>query len=397
MSVEFDPVPLGRPRRRTDPVVIVGGVILLGLALAILKPWERDPDGPKAVVAASASAGTSVAATAVESASAAPSVPEATTSPPLRLSWADVGRAAVANPSFAIDLVTVDRSASTGSAHPVYSEGTRVPTPGGSTILDTHGESIAGLGVTTERGAVAEDVRIWRVRPNGVLDWVDADPIDGTVAGGPLVLAIPGRSSAFPAGTYRVDALVDGTIRRVEVAIPGPTEHTPPSNDSPYPTETGLVPLTSSDPSAVLAGPFATVDGRGVGLRALPIDGFDEARAWGASVEGLAGGPGYVPRAYLPRATGLGVMLTSHAQILSASIDRLAPDDRLAGARQSGGVSFNHGGTPWVGFEAPDRGAWQPGVYAMTVAWNDADGRHDETWHVELRPGPSTHSAPASG
>jgi hypothetical protein len=38
---------------------------------------------------------------------------------------------------------------------------------------------------------------------------------------------------------------------------------------------------------------------------------------------------------------------------------------------------------------APPRGAvWVPGVYAIAVAWDDADGPHDRTWHIELRPGP---------
>jgi hypothetical protein len=31
---------------------------------------------------------------------------------------------------------------------------------------------------------------------------------------------------------------------------------------------------------------------------------------------------------------------------------------------------------------------WPPGVYAITVHWNDPAGVHAETWHVELRPGP---------
>ena len=55
MSVEFDPVPLGRPRRRTDPLVIVVIAVLLGLALAVLKPWDRLPSDPKAIAIASAS------------------------------------------------------------------------------------------------------------------------------------------------------------------------------------------------------------------------------------------------------------------------------------------------------------------------------------------------------
>jgi hypothetical protein len=316
----------------------------------------------------------------------------------IALGWGDVKRSAARNPTFAIDVVTVDWSVSTGSVgYPVFVEDWHLPTSDAETVLDTQGRSVVALGVATEPGSIAEDVRIWRKRANGDLEWVDANPIEDTVVGGPLVLAIPGQAIAFPAGNYRVDALVAGTIRRVDVAIPGPTGRIPPLTDAPYPTVGGLVSLDQSDPSDVLSGPFATVDGQGVALRSLPDDGLDETRAWGASVVGLGGGLPYVARAYLPRATGLGVMLTSHAEIVSASIARLAPDDRIAVAHQAGGVSYNHGGTPWIGFAAPDGRPWAPGVYAMTVAWRDADGDHARTWHIELRPGPSTPSALAAG
>ena len=158
------------------------------------------------------------------------------------------------------------------------------------------------------------------------------------------------------------------------------------------------MPLASSDPSAVLSGPFATVDGEGLPLDVTPVDPLDETSAWAASEApgSLVRRPTIV-RVFLPRATGLGVMLTSHARIQSAGIARLAPDANLAPSTEVGGVSFNHGGTPWVGFAAPGGGAWPPGVYALTVSWSDGDGTHKDTWHVELRPGPATPSAPAPG
>ncbi len=240
-----------------------------------------------------------------------------TTPPSPGLSWAAVERSGFPNPVFAVDVVTVDWSASTGSAgYPVYFEGWHTPASDGPTVLDTRGQSIVALGVATEPGAIAEDVRIWRVRADGDLEWVDANPIDDAIVGGPLVLAIPGRAIAFPAGRYRVDALVEGTIRRVDVAIPGPTARSrhrtfprirtsPASCRSPRATR----PQSSSDRSRRWTA-------SAVPLRAAPVDPLDETGAWAASLAGLdpAARP-TVARVYLPRATGLGVMLPSHARI----------------------------------------------------------------------------------
>ena len=98
-------------------------------------------------------------------------------------------------------------------------------------------------------------------------------------------------------------------------------------------------------------------------------------------------GPRMVAAAYVPRATGLGVMLTNHATVQLAIVRRIAPDSRFLAAPVLGGISETRGRTPWVAFAPRDGGAWPPGVYAMTVYWTDPAGSHDETWHVELRPG----------
>ena len=94
-----------------------------------------------------------------------------------------------------------------------------------------------------------------------------------------------------------------------------------------------------------------------------------------------------VATASLLRATGLGVMLTNHASIQLADVRRIAPDARFQAGPMVGGISNTQGGTPWVAFAPRAGGAWPPGVYAITVQWTDSTGRHDKTWHVELRPG----------
>ena len=50
----------------------------------------------------------------------------------------------------------------------------------------------------------------------------------------------------------------------------------------------------------------------------------------------------------------------------------------------------SRGSVSFVAFAPRDGSAWTPGVYALTVAWDDADGDHEGTWHVEVRPGPVT-------
>lgn len=375
--------------------MIVAAAMLVGLVVAILKPWDFAA-APHVVPTASLPAAAVSVAPSPTIASAAPT-PELPAD--VGIYWAEVTPADDGDGSFAIDVLRVDRSRGVGSAgRATFVEETWTPAPEGSTVLGDGARPIVALGVRTFPWNIATDLRIWRVRAEGRLEWVDARPVDGAPAGQPLVFQLPGRAIPFPAGRYRIDALVDGAIQRLDVAISDASGQIPPLSDTPYPSVAGLVPLDASDPSDVLSGPFAVVDGHGVPLDVMPVDSFDETDAWEASLAALqvAERP-MVARLYLPRATGFGVMLPSHARIQSAEIRRLAPDDVLADAVVHGGVSSNHGGSPWIGFAAPGGGAWEPGVYAMTVAWTDSLGTHSETWHVELRPGRSTPSAPAPG
>jgi hypothetical protein len=95
-----------------------------------------------------------------------------------------------------------------------------------------------------------------------------------------------------------------------------------------------------------------------------------------------------VARVFLPRATGLGVMLTAHASIELAVMRRLTPIPLVPTPPARGGISDSQGRTPFVVFPAPDGRALAPGVYAISASWSDGTGLHAATWHVELRPGP---------
>ena len=170
MSVEFDPVPLGRPRRRLDPLVIVVVLVFAGLGLAVLKPWERRDDTPNGIAAASASA----AALTDTLGSDAPG-------------------------ALRIDVVTVDRSASVETGgHPIFAAEYRTPTSDGPTILETGSRSIVALGVAPRADGVVRDVRISQIRADGSLDPLEAAPIGGVAAGGAVVLAPAGQTAAFP-------------------------------------------------------------------------------------------------------------------------------------------------------------------------------------------------------
>ncbi|HEU5224788.1 MAG TPA: hypothetical protein VFV29_03205, partial [Actinomycetota bacterium] len=184
------------------------------------------------------------------------------------------------------------------------------------------------------------------------------------------------------------DLLRKGRIDRIRVGIADSTGTVPDPSRWPV-TETKLVTATRSDPSAVRFGLFATVDGFAVPLPVAQSRPLDEVDAWNASRSApLAGIAPQVVTAFLPRATGLGVMLTSHASVELAVLSRLAPSPLVPVPPVRGGISDLQGRTPYVVFEGPDGRALEPGVYALSVSWKDAGGLHASTWHVELRPGP---------
>jgi hypothetical protein len=189
-------------------------------------------------------------------------------------------------------------------------------------------------------------------------------------------------SVPWEAGQYRVDVLTGDVINRISVVIEKQFGDVAPDN-WPSPAPNTVAP-TASDPSAIRIGLFATVDGRAVSIPARESTPLGEIATWSDMAQ--VNGP-IVAATYLPRATGLGVMLTSHAMIQGATIARLAPAPLPVPMKAAGGISQSQGQTPYVVFAAPDDGVWAPGVYAVTVVWNDAAGAHHGTWHVALLPG----------
>ena len=401
MSVDFDPVRLGPRRRRVDPVLVGVVIVMIGLAAAVLKPWESGSESgrPRASAAAPVAAATG-AAPASTGVSVGPSPigrPLSGDVAPSRLSptWDDIRPYATARDAWGVDAIVDDSPRPAGASGPntyreLWSELNRTAAATYAVDITADDRPVVAIGVTFPFDEVPQDARIWRVHAGRQLEWIDARPVEGGIAAGSLVFERPGAggsaSVAWPAGEYRIDVLIDAFIGRIDVRIPARLGEFPAPDSWPA-AQAGLVAAKTVDPSVTGQGPFAVVGGVSVGLTARLGPVFDEQTEWHASIASDQQGAGTVAVARLPRATGLGVMFTEHAVVRSLTIRRLAPDDRVDSAPPFGGVSSLHGRTPFVVFTPTGGGAWSPGVYAITASWTDPAGSHAGTWHIELRPG----------
>ncbi len=128
-------------------------------------------------------------------------------------------------------------------------------------------EEIVALGITFPPDIEPLDMRIWRLHANEQVEWIDARPLapadrDGSFT---FVRSDPtGGAEPWLAGHYRVDLLAADQLYSIAVQIPDRSGTVPAPDDWPSATEADLIGPGLSDPSGVRAGPFATVDGRGV-------------------------------------------------------------------------------------------------------------------------------------
>jgi hypothetical protein len=398
VSVEFDPVRVRR-RRRFDPVFVGIPILIVAVLIAVAKPWDAAPDGS----IAEATPAPSAASTGATSASPArPPTPRPSPSPiagegPALPSWADLADVAGSRHEWGILAVTgrVDRFTASGVDAGFGASWVRADVAAGGVGPNPDvrsGEAdVLGLGVTFPRNDAPRDIRVWLDRSGDGPEWIDVVPVPGRARDDPIVvmrLTPSGAVEPFEAGHYRLDLLRTNSIDRIAVGIPDSTGSVPDPSRWPI-TESRLVPAAESDLSAIRVGLFATVDGFAVSLPAAQGRPLDELDAWEAAraKPGADTAPPIVS-AFLPRATGLGVMLTSHASVQLADLSRLAPAPLVPVPPVRGGISAVQGRTPYVVFEGPPSRALEPGVYALSVSWTDATGLHAATWHVELLPGP---------
>jgi len=393
VSFDFDPVTVEPRRPRFDPVSLLALAIVAGLAIAIAKPWASSPTPntpapPVAVVV-------SPTGSPAPRPSAATALPGIMTGVPAA-TWAEVAPVIKSHDHWGVRAILVARRPSVGApALPRFLERWTTTTPNSSTLeiarVEHDDQSIVGLGVTFPSKTEPLDMRIWRLHTDDQAEWIDARPLQPADRDGSFtfVRSDPtGTARSWEAGHYRVDLLAADRLYSIAVEIPGRFGSVPTPDDWPT-TDARLIGPEDSDPSKVHNGPFVTFDGTAISLVAQPSELMSDEQAWRALIgEAAAQGPVKVAAAYLPRATGLGVMLTDHATVQLAIVRRIAPDARFLAGPVLGGISNTRGRTLWVAFAPGNGGAWPPGVYAMTVYWTDPAGSHDETWHVELRPGP---------
>jgi hypothetical protein len=390
VSVDFDPVRLDPGHRRVDPTVVAVIGVILALGVAVAKPWDQGttPVPPEPSGAAVATPSTTARASPTTRPTARPASPVAAQPP----TWADVASAVTSHDAWEVHALVVDRRADRAlTGPPSYLDHWSAATPArggpGTAAIDPGAGSVEILGITTPRAEAPRDARIWRVHGNDQLEWVDAAPIGSEPDGGSLLFVRPGVDGAsltpWAAGRYRVDVLTRTGIHGLSILVPDLAGVVPPL-DVWTPERPAVVAAGASDPSSVRIGLFATVDGVGVSLPARQTRSLGNDEAWQDLTRAQND---VVATAYLPRATGLGVMLTSHAAVAWATIRRLAPDASFVAPQAFGGISGSQGRTPYVLFAAPGDGVWSPGVYAISVAWSDAGGSHSGSWHVELRPG----------
>jgi hypothetical protein len=385
MSLDVDPVRLGRARRRFDPFTLGVISVVIALVVAVVKPWDHVPR--EWAMDPSPAPRTSTPAPAISA--DGPPVQLVSTHEP---TWSDLEPIVTPHDAWGVRaIMTGARVGLGGPPATAYAERwtpATIARDGALTAFVQRDErSIVVLGVTAPATERAEDVRIWRVQRDGQLEWVDAVPIlSGDVSGSFLYLRHGLGGSPFDAwegGRYRIDVLVGDGIRRLEIELPDRFGSVPPLGDLPSSPTVG-VGAAATDPSDVPVGAFATTDGVAVPLDADGYRPFREDEAW-RDVTLYDGA--HVASVSLPRASGLGVMLEPGAIVGSASIARLSPAGGVFEAPPPiDGATEHPPRSRFVVFPAPDGGAWRPGVYAITISWTDDSGLHDGTWHVELRP-----------
>ena len=372
-------------------------MVAVGLAAAVLKPWDGEALGPASSPDPVVEAARSPAATPAPSASVAiPRVIRA--SPASIVSWPEVEPILHRREAWGIRAIVVQPLADTPSSarqrlierwYPLPDDGAS----GSTARVDSNDRSISALGLTFPPAHTPLDVRIWR-ETSGGLDWVDIAAVDPVPSGGAFLYVRPGLASGlqrpWEPGTYRVDVLVDGLVRRFGITIPDRFSNVPGPGDRPTLRSNG--PVIGPEAAALSdlpVGLFATTDGVAVPLASIEGQPLDEVGAWLNVDPGTGRRPrSFVAETYLPRASGLGVALPARTLVTEAEIERVAPEPLATNpVRVDPGAEP---GTPTslVLFEAPD-GAWTPGVYRLSLVWADFEGLHRGSWHVELRPGPA--------
>jgi hypothetical protein len=379
-GVAFEPARLGR-RRPAGPVVIVVVIVVVGLVLAIVKPWGT-PAPSVAVLPSPIPAPPSLVA--------GPTVPPGR---PRLPTW--VGFAEAATPRLAWGIRTIIVGANRDTWVEDWAP-VNIEHPIDATVIPgSDNGAVVALGITFPLSEAPLAVRIWRDLGDRGLEWIDVRPVASAAGRGAYLFLRATDQLAtqeWPAGRYRVDVLVGGTIRRIGVNITDQFGLVPYPDAQPVPAPSVPAPSAPSPPPGIETLPVGLFAASSLGAVALPGEpgpALDEVEAWLDLDRGTPDTPlrSFVARTYQPDATVLGLVVPPSAVIRSATIARLAPQRSTNDvARETTAVESKT--ASWVAFTAPGGVSWSPGVYALRIGWADDAGAHDRTWHVELRPGP---------
>lgn len=402
MSVEFEPVKLGPRRRRADPVVVGAMVVLLGLVAAIIKPWTLGAapagDGPGLDIALE------TASPLIASAPANAVPPSSVPNPPPPgqpvntasfATWDRVRAAVRPHGTWGIRAIVGRPSALLAPAGDLRFDEIWNALPAGhgttpSIDIEPNDQTVVAIGITFPPSHTPIDTRIWLEHPDG-FEWIETQASDASPAGGGFLYRMIGGDGTirnWTAGRYRVDILVDGAIRRFGFTLPNRFDIVPDGAE-PAPAAADLVDPAGSALPGMSEGPFVTASGDSIPLRTEAGPPLTEAGAWLNVDPGTGRAPrSHVATVFVRSATGLGVILPAGAVVRRSEIRRLAPEpldgepllvpDDASLAPQAAHVLYR----------PPDGGAWTPGVYRISVMWDDSTGQHDRSWHIELRPGP---------
>ena len=387
-----EPVPL-RPRGGHDPAAVLLLLMVVFVAAAVLKPWDRG--GPRVGNTASLEPATEAPSGAPTSAPDIALVTplEAGTVAPLLLPRDAWGISAlVVSPADGYGslsdraLPRADRSLRLGErwtpARPDVEPQT-IGHAGGTAISDgdvelpTGTAAVIGLAFTTPDAQRPLEVRIWRYHFGGPPQRL---LLEALVAGTDPQPWRPPRDPdgtqprAWHPGDYRADLLFGDRIARIVFAIPGP---------APFLAGPSVPALRLPEPAEVAALPeglFAVVDGRAIHVDAAATSPLDELAAWLEADLAVFSLPvvGVAP----PRTEALGLVLAPGDRIERVRLTRLAPDGRSWGPAETS--RYDDMGRVVAIFPAPRRELLAAGVYRLEARWDRQGNRFTRAWHVDV-------------
>ena len=380
----FEAQPLGPKRRRTDPVTAVVAVIVLGIGLAVAKPWGGDDRAAR-------SPAPGIAGQPSESLTAPPT---ATPRVAQAVAWRQVAGVVTPRGRWGIRaIVDTGRPAAGSAAEDAaasrLAERWRPITEGvgsfGVMKIETGDRPVVALGITFPPDRLPLDIRVWQATGDGGWAWAAAAPLDATPAFGGLLLGPPmlrgEQLPHWPAGRYRIDVLAGDAILHHVVGIPSRFDRVPATGDPATPADASLVsPFAPTFGADAAPGAFIVEDGQVRGVEGPPVaPRVTPAALWRDGTASIRA----------PRATGLGVLLPDGATGATATLRTMAPVEGPSEGRRVIGLRLDDGRTPFVVFRAPRGAPWPPGTYVIDSAWTQDGEPRQASYAIELLPGPA--------